>query len=111
MEPNHTTTHAVHAPVRGVFHNFIVIAADMATYNGNQIDGYQIVMTSAESEEDALELASFALDDGYIPLAAYTARDLRQLADDLSARTLAPKESYNVSTDMTDTEIAKADEE
>ena len=109
--PPMPTTHADHAPVRGVFHNYLVLAADMATWNGHQIEGYQWVMTSAESEEDALEHASFALEDGFIPVAAHTAADLRQLADDLSARSLTPRQSYNVSADMTDAEMAEQNDE
>ena len=87
------------------FEKYLVLAEQMG------IGGYQLAMTCAESEEDALEFASPALEEGCRPLAAFTADELRQLADDLCARELPPRRAYNVTTDMTDTEMAAQNEE
>ena len=87
------------------FKKYLVLAEQMG------LGGYQLAMTCAESEEDALELASCALEEGCRPLAALTAEDLRRLADDLCARELPPRRAYNVDTGMTDEEMAAQDEE
>ena len=83
----------------------------MATYNGQSIDNYHLVMTCAKCEEEALETATSALEDGFLPLVAFSPADLRQLADELAAHPLAPARSYNVSADMTDNELFGQEEE
>ena len=108
--PTHETISAT-SPVNDGFHNYLVIAADMATYSGDSIDGCQLVMTSAESQDDALGTALTALDDGFIPVAAFAADELHQLADQLAARALKPAESYNLSSDITDAEMAEQNRE
>ena len=104
--PPDQSTNADHAPTQGGFEKYLVLVAD-------ELGSYQWVMTSAESEESALELASSALPSqgGGQSLAAHTAAELRELADALSARELQPGRSYNLSMEMTDTEVAERDEE
>ena len=101
----HETT-PIHPPARGVCHPYLVVAADMATYNGNTIDGCQLVMTSAESAEDALGTARAVLEEGFIPVAAFVVGELRLLAEQLGARVLKPGGSYNLATELTDAEVA-----
>lgn len=108
--PTHETILA-HPPVSDVFHNYLVVAADMATYDGDAIDGCQLVMTSAQTDENALTTARTALEDGFIPVAAFRADELRQLADQLATRALKPGGSYNLSSDMTDAEMSALDAE
>ena len=104
MSPD-PTPNADHPPSQSGFEKYLVLAEQMG------IGGYQLAMACAESEEDALESASLALEEGCRPLAAFTADELRQLADDLCARELPPRRAYNVTTDLTDEEMAAQNEE
>lgn len=104
LMPPDPTPNADQPPSQSGFEKYLVLAEQMG------IGGYQLAMTCAESEEDALELASSALEEGCQPLAAFTADELRQMADDLCARELPPRRTYNVTTDMTDEEMAAQDE-
>lgn len=109
MPTNETSSLASPVPATG--DNYLVIAADMAAYNGHAITNYHLVMTRAGNDEDALETATSALEDGFLPLAAFSPAELRRLADELTARSLEPARSYNVSADMTDHELFGPDEE
>ncbi len=94
-----------------VSRNFLVIAADMATYSGRAIGAYQLVQTCAEHADDALDLATNALEDGCFPLAVFDAEDLQQLAAELTARVLELRESFNVTTAMSDADMAALEAE
>ncbi len=83
----------------------------MAFYDGHTIKNYNFVMTRAKDDEHALETATSALEDGVLPLVAFSAEDLRQLADELTARPLDLGRSYNVSANMTDLELAGPNED
>ena len=90
------------SPVQEICKKYLVVAADIAI-KGN----YHLVMTCAEDEDAALAAAAAALEDGFRPLIACTANELRQLADELIERQLKPREAYNVSADMSDLEMAE----
>ena len=98
-------------PGHGTYRNYLVVAADMAMYTGQSIDGCNLVLTSAQDELDALETALSALEEGYLPVVAFDAAELRRLADHLTAHPLKPKESYNASANMTEAEIAEISED
>ncbi|MBE7156940.1 MAG: hypothetical protein INR62_00640 [Rhodospirillales bacterium] len=95
------------------FENYLVLAADISTYNGSEINAYQLVMTKARSEDDAREFATSALESrgGCLPLAGFTATELRRLADEVSACELEPGRSFNVNMAMTDTEVAEMEKD
>ncbi len=40
-----------HLPTQGEYQNYLVLAADMSTCNGESIHGYQLVAASARNEE------------------------------------------------------------
>ena len=90
------------SPVQGICKKYLVVAADIAI-KGN----YHLVMTCAEDEDAALVAAAAALEDGFLPLIACSANELRQLADELTERQLNPREAYNVSAGMSDLEMAE----
>ena len=83
----------------------------MAAYDGHSIGAYQMVMVNAESEEDALERASCALEAraGFVPVSAHTAAELHELAEALSTRELELGQAYNLTMGMTDEEVAEWD--
>ena len=83
----------------------------MAMYTGQSIDGCNLVLTSAQDDLEALETALSALEDGYLPVIAFDAAELRSLADKLAAHPLKPSESYNASANMTEDEIAEISED
>ena len=87
-----------------VYENYVVLAPDMAFYNeeDERFDGYHVVAVSAQDTEDALELASSALEEGCVPFLAFSAAELREMAADLCARELPPGRSYNLSLRKTD---------
>ena len=94
-----------------MYRNYLVVAADMAMYTGQSIDGCNLVLTSAQDDLDALETALSALEDGYLPVVAFDATDLRRLAEKRAAHPLKPSESYNESANMTEAEIAEISED
>ena len=87
--------------------NYLVLTADTGCY-GADLERYQVVIANAYHPDEALELASNAVDqcgDGCVPVIAYTAIELRMLADELDARALAPTRSYNLTLQMTEEQI------
>ena len=104
-------TDLLNTPALEASNNYLVVAADMAFYDGHTIKNYNFVMTRAKDDEHALETATSALEDGVLPLVAFSAEDLRQLADELTARPLGLGRSYNVSANMTDLELAGPNED
>ena len=85
----------------------------MSTYNGEHIGGYQMVIVSARDEEEAIEFAPAALESraGWVPVTAYTAAELRDLANDLCAHSLEPHRSYNLHLAMSDEQVAAWDKD
>lgn len=106
--PNHLPTPSpANAPTH---HLYYVLAADMATYNGHEktIEGYQMVLASAEDEYEACDLARNALEEGLVPIVAYSHGDLLEMADALLRHPpLPPGKSYNLDHCKTDEEMAE----
>ena len=89
---------------------YYVLAADMATYNDYEmtIEGYQMVLASAEDEFEACDIARNALEEGLVPITAYSRGELLEIADTLLRHPpLPPGRSYNLSHCKTDEEMAE----
>ncbi len=99
--PTHVTAGGA-PPTEILSHHYLVVAADMAFYDGHSLDYHEMVITRAGDEEAALETARGSLRSGCIPLVALSASNLRDLADQLANYPLKEKESYNLTTGLTD---------
>ena len=110
--PNHPPTPPpANAPAH---HLYYVLAADMAFYNAHEmtIEGYQMVLASAEDEYEACDVARNALEEGVLPIAAYNREDLLKMADELLRHPpLPPGKSYNLAHQKTDEEMAELRED
>ncbi len=107
MPDEPSTQPPANAPAHQLYY---VLAADMATYNGHEmtIEGYQMVLASAEDEFEACDLARNALEEGLIPITAFSRGELLEIADTLLCHPpLPPGRSYNLSHGKTDEEMAE----
>ena len=89
---------------------YYVLAADMAMYNDHEmtIEGYQMVLASAEDEFEACDIARNALEEGLVPIVAYSREELLRIADELLHHPpLLPGKSFNLAHQKTDEEMAE----
>ena len=101
----------IQPPANALVHQpYYVLAADMATYNGHEetIDDYHLVLAAAEDGFAACDIARNALEEGLVPIVAFSRKDLLEMADALLHHPpLLPGKSYNLAHHKTDEEMAE----
>ena len=94
------------------YQTYYVIAADMATYDGEEtIRHCQMVLASAQDSYEACDLARNALEEGLAPVVAFDRAELLAMIDTLTSQPLASGAAYNLDHCKTDVEMAALREE
>lgn len=89
--------------------SYYVVAADLASLDSHEltIGDYQLVVASAQDDAEACDVARHALEEGLVPVVAFSREDLLAALRTLAGHPLAPGASYNLAHRRTDQEMAK----